>query len=110
MNETIVVEDGQAAVATTAVSGTLSPASSATDTIAVVDPPSGKQAALKVNNLNGGGGGGGATSASQVSMTPLPLVNASDVQAGMQIVDTELSNLQGQIGNISTALTAILGE
>lgn len=58
----------------------------------------------------GTGGGGGATSASQVSMTPLPLVNASDVQAGMQIVDTELSNLQGQIGNISTALTAILGE
>lgn len=57
-----------------------------------------------------GGGGSGATSASQVSMTPLPLVNASDVQAGMQIVDTELSNLQGQIGNISTALTAILGE
>ena len=58
----------------------------------------------------GTGGGGGATSASQVSMTPLPLVNASDVQAGMQVVDTELSNLQGQIGNISTALTAILGE
>lgn len=57
-----------------------------------------------------GGGGSGATSASQVSMTPLPLVNASDVQAGMQIVDTELSNLRGQIGNISTALTAILGE
>ena len=61
MNETIVVEDGQAAVATTAVSGTLSPASSATDTIAIVDTPSGKQAALKVYNLNGGGGGGGAS-------------------------------------------------
>lgn len=58
----------------------------------------------------GGGGSGGSTTAAQVSMTPLPLVNASDVQAGMQIVDTELSNLQGQIGNISTALTAILGE
>ena len=110
MNETIVVEDGQAAVATTSVSGTLSPKSSATDTIAVVDTPSGKQAALKVYNLNGGGGGGGATSASQVSMTPLSVVCASNVQEGMQIVDTELSKLQGQIGDISTALTAILGE
>lgn len=59
MNETIVVENGQAAVATTSVSGTLSPASSATDTIAIVDTPAGKQAALKVYNLNGGGGGGG---------------------------------------------------
>lgn len=58
MNETIVVENGQAAVATTSVSGTLSPASSATDTIAIVDTPDGKQAALKVYNLNGGGGGG----------------------------------------------------
>lgn len=58
MNETIVVENGQAAVATTSVSGTLSPASSATDTIAIVDTPAGKQAALKVYNLNGGGGGG----------------------------------------------------
>lgn len=57
MNETIVVENGQAAVAITSVSGTLSPASSATDTIAIVDTPSGKQAALKVYNLNGGGGG-----------------------------------------------------
>jgi hypothetical protein len=62
MNETIVVENGQAAVATTSVSGTLSPASSATDTIAIVDTPAGKQAALKVYNLNGGGGGGGEVS------------------------------------------------
>lgn len=58
----------------------------------------------------GGGGGGGATSASQVSMTPLSVVNASNVQAGMQIVDNELTGLQNQIGNVSTALTAILGE
>lgn len=58
----------------------------------------------------GGGGGGGATSASQVSMTPLSVVNASDVQAGMSIVNDELANLQNQIGDISTALTAILGE
>ena len=65
---------------------------------------------VAVAGEGGGGGSGGSTTAAQVSMTPLPLVNASDVQAGMQIVDTELSNLQGQIGNISTALTAILGE
>lgn len=58
----------------------------------------------------GGTGGGGATSASQVSMIPLSVVNASDVQAGMSIVNDELSKLQGQIGDISTALTAILGE
>lgn len=110
MNETIVVENGQAAVATTSVSGTLSPASSATDTIAIVDTPSGKQAALKVYDLNGGGGGGGATSASQVSMTPLSVINASDVQAGMQIVDNELTGLQGQIGDIATVLNTINGE
>ena len=53
MNETIVVEDGQAAVATTSVSGTLSPASSATDTIAVVDTPSGKQAAVVTTSVSG---------------------------------------------------------
>ena len=53
MNETIVVEDGQAAVATTAVSGTLSSKSSATDTIAVVDTPSGKQAAVVTTSVSG---------------------------------------------------------
>lgn len=58
----------------------------------------------------GGSGGGGATSASQVSMTPLSVINASDVQAGLQIVNTELTGIQNQIGDISTALTAILGE
>lgn len=57
-----------------------------------------------------GGGGGGATSASQVSMTPLSVIDARNVQAGMQIVDNTLTGLQGQIGDISTALTAILGE
>ena len=53
MNETIVVEDGQAAVATTAVSGTLSSKSSATDTIAIVDTPSGKQAAVVTTSVSG---------------------------------------------------------
>ena len=53
MNETIVVEDGQAAVATTSVSGTLSSKSSATDTIAVVDTPSGKQAAVVTTSVSG---------------------------------------------------------
>lgn len=57
-----------------------------------------------------GGGGGGATSASQVSMIPLSVVNASDVQTGMSIVNDELVKFQDQIGDISTALTAILGE
>ena len=53
MNETIVVNDGQTAVATTDVSGTLSPASSATDTIAIVDTPSGKQAAVVTTSVSG---------------------------------------------------------
>ena len=53
MNETIVVEDGQAAVATTSVSGTLSSKSSATDTIAIVDTPSGKQAAVVTTSVSG---------------------------------------------------------
>lgn len=53
MDETIVVENGQAAVATTAASGTLSPKSSATDTIAVVDTPSGKQAAVVTTSVSG---------------------------------------------------------
>lgn len=58
MNETITVKDGQAAVATTAVSGTLSPKSSATDIITVVKTADGDQAAVKVVDLGGGGGGG----------------------------------------------------
>ena len=53
MNETIVVNDGQAAVATTDVSGTLSPKSSATDIITVVDTPSGKQAAVVTTSVSG---------------------------------------------------------
>lgn len=59
MNETITVKDGQAAVTTTAVSGTLSPKSSATDIITVVKTANGDQAAVKVVDLGGGGGGGG---------------------------------------------------
>lgn len=58
MNETITVKDGQAAVTTTAVSGTLSPKSSATDIITVVKTADGDQAAVKVVDLGGGGGGG----------------------------------------------------
>lgn len=61
MNETITVKDGQAAVSTVAVSGTLSPKSSATDVITVVETADGKHAAVKVYNLNGGGGGGGSS-------------------------------------------------
>lgn len=56
MNETITVKDGQAAVTTTAVSGTLSPESSATDIITVVKTADGDQAAVKVVDLGGGGG------------------------------------------------------
>lgn len=55
MNETITVKDGQAAVTTTAVSGTLSPESSATDIITVVKTADGDQAAVKVVDLGGGG-------------------------------------------------------
>lgn len=59
MNETITVKNGQAAVTTTAVSGTLSPKSSATDIITIVKTANGDQAAVKVVDLGGGGGGGG---------------------------------------------------
>ena len=96
MNETIVVEDGQAAVATTSVSGTLSPASSATDTIAIVDTPSGKQAALKVYNLNGGGGGGGAT------------INNQDIKVtenGVYTADTGYTGLGTVNVNVPTGTT-----
>lgn len=58
ITETITVKDGQAAVKTVAVSGSLQPAASATDVIAVVKTPDGAQAAVKVVNLGGGGGGG----------------------------------------------------
>lgn len=61
MNETITVKDGQAAVTTTAVSGTLSPKSSATDIITIVKTANGDQAAVKVVDLGGGGGGGGGS-------------------------------------------------
>lgn len=59
----------------------------------------------------GGTGGGGATSASQVSMTPLSVVNASNVQAGMSIVNDELSKLQDQASILTTIieLTAEIG-
>lgn len=56
MNETITVKDGQAAVTTTAVSGELSPKSSATDIITVVKTENGDQAAVKVIDLGGEGG------------------------------------------------------
>ena len=67
--EALTVKNGQAAIATVAVSGTLSPKSSPTDVVTIVDTPDGKQAALKVYNLNGGGGGGGG----EVSGDYLPL-------------------------------------
>ena len=59
ITETMTVKNGQAAVKTVTVAGKLSPKTSATDTIALVETSDGKQAALKVYNINGGGGGGG---------------------------------------------------
>lgn len=56
ITETITVKDGQAAVKTVAMSGSLQPAASATDVITVVKTPDGAQAAVKVFNLGGGGG------------------------------------------------------
>lgn len=97
MNETIVVENGQAAVATTSVSGTLSPASSATDTIAIVDTPAGKQAALKVFNLNGGGGGGGALPDNAV------LNNSSDTGIAIGVDTTANSIHATAIGSYAKA-------
>lgn len=58
MNETVIVEDGQAAVATVSLSGTLSPEKSATDVVTVVKTATGDHAAIKVYNLSGGSGGG----------------------------------------------------
>lgn len=58
ITETMTVKNGQAAVKTVTVAGKLSPKTSATDTIALVETSDGKQAALKVYNINGGGGGG----------------------------------------------------
>lgn len=59
ITETMTVKNGQAAVKTVTVAGKLSPKTSATDTIALVETSDGKQAALKVYNINGEGGGGG---------------------------------------------------
>lgn len=59
ITETVTVQDGQAAVKTVAVSGTLSPKKSATDVITVVETPQGKHAAVKVVNIGGGSSGGG---------------------------------------------------
>lgn len=53
ITETVTVQDGQAAVKTVAVSGTLSPEKSATDVITVVETPQGKHAAVKVVNIGG---------------------------------------------------------
>ena len=58
ITETMTVKNGQAAVKTVTVAGKLSPKTSATDTIALVETSDGKQAALKVYNINGEGGGG----------------------------------------------------
>lgn len=55
ITETMTVKNGQAAVKTVTVAGTLSPKTSATDTIALVETSDGKQAALKVYSINGGG-------------------------------------------------------
>lgn len=67
---------------------------------------------IAAGETGGGGGGGGATSASQVSMTPLSIVNARNVQAGMKIVDEELSKVQDQVSVLTTSaeLTTEIGE
>ena len=86
MNETIVVEDGHAAVATVAVSGTLMPESSATDIITTVQTNKGKQAAVKVYNIGGGGAGGDYLPLSGGTMTgPLYINNARFESAGLSL-------------------------
>lgn len=85
MNETITVKDGQAAVTTTAVSGTLSPKSSATDIITVVKTENGDQAAVKVVDL-GGGGGGGADYSQEIDA----LENAASVLTTSVELSTEI--------------------
>ena len=92
MNETITVKDGQAAVTTTAVSGTLSPKSSATDIITVVKTENGDQAAVKVVDL-GGGGGGGADYSQEI--------NALENAASVLTTSVELST---EIGGSTTVL------
>lgn len=92
MNETITVKDGQAAVTTTAVSGTLSPKSSATDIITVVKTADGDQAAVKVVDL-GGGGGGGADYSQEI--------NALENAASVLTTSVELST---EIGGSTTVL------
>lgn len=52
ITETVTVQNGQAAMKTVAVSGTLSPKSSATDVVTTVETSDGKQAAVKVYNIN----------------------------------------------------------
>lgn len=94
MNETITVKDGQAAVATTAVSGTLSPKSSATDIITVVKTADGDQAAVKVVDLGGGSGGGGGADYSQE-------INALENAASVLTTSVELST---EIGGSTTVL------
>lgn len=93
MNETITVKDGQAAVTTTAVSGTLSPKSSATDIITVVKTENGDQAAVKVVDLGGGGGGGGADYSQEI--------NALENAASVLTTSVELS---AEIGGSTTVL------
>ena len=102
MNETIVVDNGQAAVATTSVSGTLSPKSSATDTIAVVDTPSGKQAALKVYNLNGGGGGGSSLPDQTGNAGKFLTTDGTTASWGNALASTAKSNLSLCIGGNDT--------
>lgn len=92
MNETITVKDGQAAVTTTAVSGTLSPKSSATDIITIVKTANGDQAAVKVVDL-GGGGGGGADYSQEI--------NALENAASVLTTSIELST---EIGGSTTVL------
>lgn len=81
ITETVTVQDGQAAVKTVAVSGTLSPEKSATDFITVVETPQGKHAAVKVVNIGGGSSGGDFLPTTGGEMTGLLTLNAEKTES-----------------------------
>lgn len=88
ITETMTVKNGQAAVKTVTVAGKLSPKTSATDTIALVETSDGKQAALKVYNINGGGGGGGDYDAEIEALENAVSVLTTSVELSTEIGQT----------------------
>ena len=88
ITETMTVKNGQAAVKTVTVAGKLSPKTSATDTIALVETSDGKQAALKVYNINGGGGGGGDYDAVIEALENAVSVLTTSVELSTEIGET----------------------